>query len=133
MTNMVTPHFKNGGPGAGGQGAGFGGFSGFGGVGDIFEEFFGGGGGRASRPQGPQRGNDLRYDLEITLEEAFTGSNKTIEVGSAAACESCNGSGAEKGLSIRKIAAHVRVLVPCATSKGSLQNALATNAAAAGK
>ena len=89
--------FQNGGPGAGGPGAGFSGFGGFGGVGDIFEEFFGGGGGRSRRPQGPQRGNDLRYDLEITLEEAFTGSNKTIEVGSAAACESCNGSGAEKG------------------------------------
>lgn len=89
--------FQNGGPNAGG---GFGGFEGFGSMGDIFEEFFGGsGGGRGRRQAGPQRGNDLRYDLDITLEEAFTGINKTIQVGSDVACGTCNGSGAEKGTS----------------------------------
>ncbi len=84
--------FDNGGPGGGG----FGGFGG-GGFADIFEEMFGanvgGGGGRA----GSGRGSDLRYNMEITLEEAFEGKKTTIRVPTSAPCEDCSGSGAAGG------------------------------------
>ncbi|HBM90524.1 MAG TPA: molecular chaperone DnaJ [Rhodospirillaceae bacterium] len=91
--------FEQGG-GFGGAG-GFGGFDFAGGVGDIFEEMFGemfGGGQRGGRQAG-QRGADLRYDMNLSLEEAFTGIEKTIKVASLVACEACNGSGATKGTS----------------------------------
>jgi molecular chaperone DnaJ len=80
---------------AGGQG-GFGGF-GSGGFADIFEEMFGDftGGKRGSRA--PSRGNDLRYNLEISLEEAFKGKETRVRVPTAVSCESCNGSGAAPG------------------------------------
>ena len=88
--------FQNGGGGAGPQD--FGGFS------DIFEnifgEFMGGGGGRG-RQSGPQRGADLRYDMEITLEDAFHGKATEITVDVAALCEPCNGSGAKTGTSAK--------------------------------
>ncbi|HXE41614.1 MAG TPA: molecular chaperone DnaJ [Candidatus Baltobacteraceae bacterium] len=70
----------------------------FGGGGSIFENFFGGGG-RDS--MGPQRGDDLRYDLEITLEEAAHGCEKEISVKKLDRCETCNGSGAEKGSGVK--------------------------------
>ncbi|HZT87677.1 MAG TPA: molecular chaperone DnaJ [Stellaceae bacterium] len=67
-----------------------------GGFADIFEEMFGAmGGGR--RQNGPSRGSDLRYQLEITLEEAFKGKQTTIRVGTFVHCEQCRGSGAEGG------------------------------------
>jgi len=66
----------------------------FGGGGSIFENFFGGGG-RDS--MGPQRGDDLRYDLEITLEEAAHRCEQQISLKKLDRCETCNGSGAEKG------------------------------------
>src|SRR5437016_6192340 len=85
--------FENGGgrPGAGDFGFGAGGFA------DIFDEMFGEfmGGGR--RGQGPGRGNDLRYNLEITLEEAFKGKQTTVRVPTLVGCEACKGSGAEGG------------------------------------
>lgn len=82
--------------GFGGSGQGFGGFSG--GFGDIFEEFFGGfGGGMRSAQRGPVRGNDLRYDLEITFQEAVFGVEKEIEVPRQEMCPQCQGSGAEPG------------------------------------
>ena len=60
-----------------GGGSPFGGFGGFGDISDIFDEFFGGGlGGRSNRQRGPARGNDLRYDLEITFQEAVFGAEK---------------------------------------------------------
>jgi molecular chaperone DnaJ len=65
-----------------------------GGGGGIFEEFFGGGGGGGG---GPQRGADLRYDLEISLEEAAAGCEKEITFRKLAECEHCHGSGAEPG------------------------------------
>jgi molecular chaperone DnaJ len=65
--------------------------------GDIFESFFGGGNGEAGDPSGPARGSDLRYDMEITLEEAVSGTEKQITIHKPAACETCGGSGAEKG------------------------------------
>ena len=88
--------FENGGPQQGGFGGGFGGFSDFGSVGDIFEEFFGGrrqGGGRARR----QRGSDLRTDVTISLEEAFTGVERKIKLNRNAPCDTCDGSGAKPG------------------------------------
>jgi len=80
------------------QGGGRGdfGFGGAGGFADIFEEMFGsmmGGGGRGTN----NRGSDLRYNLEITLEEAFHGKQTTVRVPTLAACDACKGSGAEAG------------------------------------
>ncbi|MGB1360686.1 MAG: molecular chaperone DnaJ [Alphaproteobacteria bacterium] len=91
--------FENGGGGAGGfGGGGFGGFGGqgFGGAdfGDIFSDFFGGGG-RGSR--GPEPGNDLKYSINITLEDAFNGTQTDLSVATAKTCDSCSGSGAEAG------------------------------------
>ncbi len=84
----------NGGGGAGGAGFDFGaGFA------DIFEDLFGnlGGGGRQQRQSGPARGADLRYNMQITLEEAFKGKSETIKVATSVSCDSCHGSGSEKG------------------------------------
>ncbi|MDW7650114.1 MAG: molecular chaperone DnaJ [Bacillota bacterium] len=95
-------HAAEEGFGAGGAG-GFGGFgqgdfSGFGGFEDIFDTFFGGGG-RTRRPGGPQRGNDLRYDLEIKLEDAAFGLETTVSIPRSENCETCGGSGAKPGTS----------------------------------
>jgi molecular chaperone DnaJ len=76
-------------------------FSGFedilGGLGDIFGfgDLFGGG----RRRGGPQRGSDLRYDLEITFEEAARGTETTIQIPRQENCETCRGSGAAPGSS----------------------------------
>jgi molecular chaperone DnaJ len=70
----------------------FGGSGGIGGT--IFETFFGGTGGQA---EDRQRGADLRYDMQITLEEAAFGVEKEIEVRKLNICDKCNGSGAEPG------------------------------------
>lgn len=64
--------------------------------GGIFEQFFGGGGGRTDS-EGRQRGSDLRYDMQITLEEAALGCEKEIELTKLDACTKCSGSGAESG------------------------------------
>jgi molecular chaperone DnaJ len=66
--------------------------------GDIFEEMFNGGRGGA-RPGGraDMRGQDLRFNLEITLEQAYGGTEATVRVPSSVSCESCHGSGAEAG------------------------------------
>lgn len=110
----------NGGAGARGPGGG-GGMGGFhdpfdifrevfggGGGGGIFEQFFGGGGGGGG---GGQDGSDLRYDLEITLEEAASGVEKEIAFRKAVTCERCHGSGAEPGSK----------RVTCPTCRGSGQ------------
>jgi molecular chaperone DnaJ len=83
-------------------GGGFGNGADFGDLGDIFETIFGGAfaGGGAGR--GPRRGADLRYDMEITLEEAFHGKSAEIEVETAETCKPCHGSGAEPGTSARR-------------------------------
>ena len=65
-----------------------------GGAGGIFETFFGGGG---QAHDGTQRGSDLRYDMQITLEEAAFGVEKEIEVRKLDICAKCNGSGASPG------------------------------------
>lgn len=85
--------FEQGGPGGFG-GAGAGGFS------DIFEDIFGEmmGGGRARRSSGGrERGADLRYNMEITIEEAFEGKTAQIRVPSSVQCDECTGSGAKPG------------------------------------
>jgi molecular chaperone DnaJ len=88
--------FENGGAGGGGFGGGFGGGAGFA---DIFDEMFGDFvGGRQQRSGGGRsRGSDLRYNLEISLEDAFKGRETRIRVPSSVSCDDCNGSGAAKG------------------------------------
>jgi molecular chaperone DnaJ len=82
----------------GGMGGGFG-AGGFGDAfGDIFGDIFGGGRGRSSGPQ-VYRGADLRYNLEITLEQAAAGFDTTIRVPSWDKCDTCHGSGAKPGTS----------------------------------
>ncbi|MGH9822695.1 MAG: molecular chaperone DnaJ, partial [Blastocatellia bacterium] len=86
-----------------GAGAGFGGgFSGFPGFDDIINDLFGFGDvfGQKQRGRGgPRRGSDLRYDLEITLEEAAVGLKTRIKIPRLESCEICSGSGAAKGSS----------------------------------
>jgi molecular chaperone DnaJ len=72
-------------------------FNAGGGFADIFEEMFGEFMGGRRGQQARQRGGDLQYKMEITLEEAFSGKQATIRVGALAPCETCGGSGAEKG------------------------------------
>ncbi|MBV8245939.1 MAG: molecular chaperone DnaJ [Candidatus Eremiobacteraeota bacterium] len=87
------------------NGSGFSDFSGFttgfggAGFGDIFDMFFGEARSSAAPPRrsGPARGSDLRYDLEISLEEAFTGTTKEISFNHLAICDTCKGSGSEPG------------------------------------
>ncbi|PHP68975.1 molecular chaperone DnaJ [Zhengella mangrovi] len=85
--------FENG-MGGGGAAGGFGG----GGFADIFEDIFGEmmGGGRR-RSGGRERGADLRYNMDITLEEAFQGKTAQIRVPTSISCDECSGSGAKPG------------------------------------
>jgi molecular chaperone DnaJ len=87
--------FENGGggPGAGGFDANF-----SAGFADIFDEMFGDFMGRGGRG-GAQRGTDLRYNMEISLEEAFAGKTAEIRVPTSISCDSCAGTGAAKGSS----------------------------------
>ena len=80
--------FRQGGMG-GGQG--FGDFGG--GFSDIFEEFFGGGCGGQSRQRGPQRGNDLRYNMSVSLQEAYSGKKSQIRIPSYEGCDLCSATG----------------------------------------
>lgn len=77
-----------------GFGGGFGGAQGFG-FEDIFDAFFGGAGAR--QPRGPQKGSDLRLDIDLTFEEAAFGAEKDIDVPSLENCPTCQGSGAKSG------------------------------------
>ncbi len=81
-----------------GSGRGPGDFGFSGGFADIFDEMFGEfmGGGRRGQG-GPSRGSDLRYNLEISLEESFRGKQTTVRVQTLVACDQCKGSGAEAG------------------------------------
>jgi len=86
--------FEHGGPGAAhGFGADFAtSFS------DIFEDLFGMAGRRGgARGQGRERGSDLRYNMEITLEEAFVGKTAQIRIPTSVSCEACSGTGAKAG------------------------------------
>ena len=82
--------FQNGANGQGPFGAGGGGFEGFS---DIFSSIFGEFMDPRAQRASAARGSDLRYDLELTLEEAYSGIEKTIAVQALAACEACNASG----------------------------------------
>ncbi|AOL94851.1 molecular chaperone DnaJ [Porphyrobacter sp. LM 6] len=93
----------NGGGGGGPFGGGFGGGRGdFGDIGDIFETIFGSafGGGGGQRQQ-TRRGADLRYDMQVSLEDAFHGKSTEIEIEVSQACDTCEGSGATPGTSER--------------------------------
>lgn len=101
--------------GAGGFGGGAGGPGGFnfefgGSFSDIFEDLFGGAtrGGRGRRT-GPQRGADLRYNYEVSLEDAYKGKKAEIRLNTTVACDSCDGSGAKPGTSASN----------CATCQGA--------------
>ena len=83
--------------GFGGGGAGAGSFSDI--FGDVFGDIFGGGGGGGRSRSSVQRGSDLKYNLELTLEEAVRGIEKTIRVPTLVNCDTCDGSGAKKGTS----------------------------------
>jgi len=83
--------------GAGGAGFGGGNFSDI--FGDVFSDFFGGGGGRGGGRGGAQRGSDLRYTLDLDLEDAVRGTTVTIRVPTLVNCKPCAGSGAKKGSS----------------------------------
>jgi molecular chaperone DnaJ len=76
---------------------------------DIFDDLFGMGGGRRGRSQGRERGSDLRYNMEITLEEAFSGKTAQIRIPTSVICEACSGSGAKAGSKPK----------PCATCGGA--------------
>ncbi|MFO7854513.1 MAG: molecular chaperone DnaJ [Paracoccaceae bacterium] len=96
--------FEGGGPGAGQGPGGFrpgAGGADFGAFSDVFEdlfgEFMGGGRGRGRGRGGATRGSDLRYNLRVTLEDAFRGRQETLEIPTAVKCDECNGTGAESG------------------------------------
>src|ERR1700739_3970475 len=64
---------------------------------DLFEGIFGMSSGRGGRGNGRERGADLRYNMEITLQEAFAGKNAQIRIPTSVTCEACSGSGAKAG------------------------------------
>ena len=79
--------------------SGFGGFGqDFSGFGDIFDSFFGGG--RSRQQNGPQRGADLRYDIDISFKQAVFGTEMEITVPKEDTCDHCHGNGAEPGSNI---------------------------------
>jgi molecular chaperone DnaJ len=84
--------FEHGGMGGGGPGFGAGFASSFS---DIFEDLFGMAGQRSRT--GRERGADLRYNMEITLDEAYQGKTAQIEIPVSVTCESCSGTGAKAG------------------------------------
>jgi len=90
----VDPSMGGGGFGAGGAGAGVNDI-----FGDMFGDIFGGGRRQGGGGQRVYRGSDLRYNLEMSLEDAVAGSEVKIRVPTMVACESCDGSGAKKGSS----------------------------------
>lgn len=97
-------HAGVGGAAGGGGHGGFGGGGqgGFGDIfGDVFGDMFGGGGGRGGQQQS-YRGADLRYELEIDLEEAVFGAEKTIKFPTRSSCDSCHGNGCAAGSSPQK-------------------------------
>ena len=110
--------FGSNGPG----GAGFGGFNGFNGfnggtytystggfgfddvVDDFVSSIFGGGFGRSTRnaaSNGPRKGNDLRYTVDVSFEESFTGTHKEIVINKNEECDTCHGTGAKPGTSVQ--------------------------------
>ncbi len=91
--------YENGGMGNAGGG---GGHQGFGDFSDIFNQFFGEGGMGGGGQRGPARGADLRYDMEITLEDAYHGKSTEIKIDVAVLCDPCAGSGAQPGSDVKR-------------------------------
>lgn len=128
--------FGKAGVGAGAGGFGQGAYTDFsdifGDFGDIFGDFFGGGRGGfgGGRRSGSQRGSDLRYNLEVSLEDAALGREYKIEIPRLESCGDCNGSGAAKGSSpttcpdcggsgqIRRTQGFFSVATTCPTCRG---------------
>lgn len=93
--------FSGGGFGGGGFGGFEGGFGGFSDLGDIFDTFFGGGGrSRGRRQQGPERGSDLRMDIEVDFKDAIFGVDKEVDIKHLENCDTCHGNGATPGTKI---------------------------------
>lgn len=90
---------------AGADGQGFGDFdagaAGFGDLNDVFDMFFGGGGG-GRRRGGPQKGADLRLDMQLSFKEAVFGVERDVQVPRTETCQTCSGSGAAPGTSPQK-------------------------------
>jgi len=86
-----------------------------GGFGDLFESFFGGMGGQTGRPD--PRGDDLRYDLEITLEDAAAGTERAIHFAHQTVCGNCHGTGVGEG----------GIIKPCSTCRGTGQRRQTTS------
>lgn len=84
------------------QGGGGGGHQDFSDIGDIFETIFGGGFANAGGRQQARRGADLRYDMEIGLEQAFHGDTQEIEIEVSQVCDTCEGDGAKPGTGKRQ-------------------------------
>lgn len=90
------------------------GFADFGGVdmgdmfGDIFEQFFGGAG-RRGGPRGAAKGADLKYEIEISLEDAFHGGEKPVAFSRVSRCKTCRGTGARPGTGLKR----------CSTCRGT--------------
>jgi molecular chaperone DnaJ len=128
---MIVGHraFENGSGGSGQGPEGFGDF-----MSDIFEEFFGeGGGGRAAGSGRARARRGLRFNLEITLEEAFQGKAASIRVPTAVTCDACTGTGAKPGTKPRN-ARPAAVMAGCARARASSRsNAPARPAMAAAR
>lgn len=86
--------------GFGGGAGGFSGFSDFGDFGDIFSDIFGGGRSSARR-NGPVKGDDIEYTLNLTFDEAVFGAEKQFSISRIEKCEDCGGTGAEKGTNLK--------------------------------
>ena len=108
MYDRFGPDGPQGFGGAGGQGgnyysystSGFDGFNDFGDLGDIFSSIFGGGsgfGGRTKQSNGPKKGRDLKYNMDITFEESFKGVKKEITISRYEICGTCKGAKAKPG------------------------------------
>ena len=114
--------FGHDGPQAGFGGGGYGDFSGFSGGGfggfeDIFSSFFGGGAGGGARSNGPVPGDDLRYDLTLSFEEASLGCEKEINLVRDEECPTCGGTGAAPGSKVET----------CSTCNGTGQERVISN------
>ena len=114
--------FGHDGPQAGFGGGGYGDFSGFSGGGfggfeDIFSSFFGGGAGSGGRSNGPVPGDDLRYDLTLSFEEAALGCEKEINLVRDEECPTCGGTGAAPGSKVET----------CSTCNGTGQERVISN------
>ena len=98
---------------------------------DIFDDLFGMGG-RRGRGSGRERGADLRYNMEISLQEAFAGKTAQIRIPTSVACEACSGTGAKAGTKPKACptcGGHGKSAMPRASSRSNAPARPATAAA----